>query len=77
MTFREFLASKIELDGLELDKTFVGRSKESLDAVAPDLVAAIVVQTFGPFVKYYVQEIIPTSSRSMTKGIYTAICLLP
>ena len=34
-------------DGLELDKSFVERSKESLDPVAPDLVVADVIQIFS------------------------------
>ena len=47
---------KVDLDGLRLENTFVGKSKDSLDPVAPDLVAADVIQTFGPFVKYYVEQ---------------------
>ena len=47
VTFREFLSQKVDLDGLRLENTFVGRSKDSLDSVAPDLVAADVIQTFG------------------------------
>ena len=60
VTFREFLCSKFDLHGRtprELDKTFVGRSKEKLDLVGADLVAADVVQTFGPYVKYLVKEV--------------------
>ena len=66
VTFREFLSSKFDLDGLELDKSFVGRSKENLDPVAPDLVAANVIQTFGPFAKYHVKEL--TSTSRVTQG---------
>jgi len=52
-TFREFLSEKVDLDGLQLGKTFVGKSKDNLDPVTPDLVAAdSVIRTFGPFVKY-------------------------
>ena len=45
VTFREFLYSKFDLHGRtprKLDKTFVGRSKEKLDLVGADLVAADV-----------------------------------
>ena len=66
VTFREFLSQRVDLDGLHLDNTFVRRSKDSLDSVAPDLVAADVIQTFGPFVKYYVEQM--TSARLVTPG---------
>ena len=66
MTFREFLSKKVDLDGLQLDKTFVGRSKANLDPVAPDLVASDVVQIFGPFVKYCVEQM--TSASLVTQG---------
>ena len=36
--------ARVDFDGLELDKSFVERSKESLDPVAPDLVVADVIQ---------------------------------
>ena len=52
MTFREFLSQKVDLDGLQLGKTFVGKSKDNLDSVTPDLVAADVIRSFGSFVKY-------------------------
>ena len=38
--------ARVDFDGLELDKSFVERSKESLDPVAPDLVVANVIQIF-------------------------------
>ena len=38
--------ARVDSDGLELDKSFVERSKESLDPVAPDLVVADVIQIF-------------------------------
>ena len=38
---------RVDFDGLELDKSFVERSKESLDPVAPDLVVADVIQIFS------------------------------
>ena len=59
MTFREFLSKKVDLDGLQLGKTFVGKSKDNLDPVTPDLVAADVIRTFGPFVKYFVEQMTP------------------
>ena len=34
--------ARVDFDRLELDKSFVERSKESLDPVAPDLVVADV-----------------------------------
>ena len=37
----------VDFGGLELDKSFVERSKESLDPVAPDLVVADVILIFG------------------------------
>ena len=39
----DFLFKKVDLDGLQLGKTFVGKSKDNL--VAPDLVAADVIHT--------------------------------
>jgi len=42
-TFREFLSKKVDLDGLQLGKTFVGKFKDNLDPVTPDLVAADVM----------------------------------
>ena len=66
VTFQEFLSSRVDFDGLELDKSFVGRSKENIDPVALDLVAADVIQTFGPFVKYHVKEM--TSARHVIQG---------
>ena len=38
--------ARVDFDGLEFDKSFVERSKESLDPVAPDLVVANVIQIF-------------------------------
>ena len=35
--------ARVDFDGLELDKSFVERSEESLDHVAPDLVVADVI----------------------------------
>lgn len=66
MTFREFLSKKVDLDRLQLNKTFVGKSKTNLDPVAPDLVVPVVVQVFGPFVKYCVKEM--TSASLVTQG---------
>jgi len=66
VTFREFLSEKVDLDGLQLDKTFVGKSKDNLDPVIPDLVAADVICTFGPFVKYFVEQMTP--ARLVTQG---------
>ena len=59
MTFREFLSKKVDLDGLQLGKIFVGKSKDNLEPVTPDLVAADVIRTFGPFVKYFVEQMTP------------------
>ena len=68
MTFREFLSKKVDLDGLQLGKTFVGKSKDNLDPVTPDLVTADVIRTFGPFVKYFVEQMTP--ARLVTQGRY-------
>ena len=38
--------ARVDLDGLERDKSFVERSKESLDPVVPNLVVADVIQIF-------------------------------
>ena len=38
--------ARVDFDGLELDKSFVERSKESLDLVVPNLVVADVIQMF-------------------------------
>ena len=38
--------ARVDFDGLELDKSFVERYKESLDPVAPDLVVADVLMIF-------------------------------
>ena len=65
VTFRQFLSQKVRLDVLQLDKTFVGKSKTNLDPVAPDLVVADVIQTFGPFVKYFVEQM---TARLVTQG---------
>ena len=46
--FQEFLSKKVYLDGLQLGNTFVGKSKDNLDPVAPDLVAADVIHTLEP-----------------------------
>ena len=51
VTFWEFLSKKVDLDGLQLGKTFAGKSKDNLDPMTPDLVAADVIHTFGQFVK--------------------------
>ena len=40
--------ARVDFDGLELDKSFVERSKESLDPVVPNLVVADVIQIFRP-----------------------------
>jgi len=66
VTFRELLSTKVDLDGLQLGKTFVGKSKDNLDPVTPDLVAADVIRTFGPFVKYFVEQMTP--ARLVTQG---------
>ena len=68
VTFREFLSQKVDLGGLQLGKTFLGKSKDNLDPVTPDLVAADVIRTFGPFVKYFVKEMTP--ARLVTQGLY-------
>ena len=41
------LSEKVDLDGLQLGKTFVGKSKDNLDPVTPDLVAADVILPLG------------------------------
>ena len=38
--------ARVGFDGLELDKSFVERSKESLDPVVSNLVVADVIQMF-------------------------------
>jgi len=64
--FQEFLSKKVDLDDLQLGKTFVGKSKDNLDPVTPDLVAADVIRTFGLFVKYFVEQMTP--ARLVTQG---------
>ena len=39
--------ARVDFDGLELDKSFIERSKENRDPVAPDLVVADVIQIFS------------------------------
>ena len=56
LTFRQFLSNKVDFEETELDQTFVGKSKDKLDLVSADLVAADVIQTFGPYVKYLVNS---------------------
>ena len=38
--------ARVDFDGLELGKSFVDTSKESLDPVVPNLVVADVIQMF-------------------------------
>ena len=66
MTFREFLSKRVHLDRLQLGKTFVGKSKDNLDPVTADLVAAHVIRAFEPFVKYFVEQVTP--ARLVTQG---------
>jgi len=62
----QFLSKKVDLDGLQLGKTSVGKSKDNLDPATPDLVAADVIHTFGLFVKYFVEQMTP--ARLVTQG---------
>ena len=61
-TFRSFfndsIATKMALGGYDgrnraLSQVFVGKTKELMDLVDPDLVAVEVTSTFGPYIKYY------------------------
>ena len=49
--------SDISATQLELDTTFVGRNKERMDLVDPDLIVLDIIATFGPYVKFLVEEI--------------------
>ena len=58
-TFRSFFNQRSRLDGVldvDLVSTYVGKNKEDLDPVNDDLVVLEVINVFGPFVKYLVDD---------------------
>ena len=54
----------------QLKETFVGRKKDALDKVDPDLVLKDVTAAFGPFVKYVVSSIGEDPERLRISGWY-------
>ena len=62
-TFRSFFAAQVQPHAQCVDSTFsqafTGKSKDSLDAVDPDLVINDVMQVFGPYLKYTIDQANP------------------
>ena len=56
LTFRGFFEAYIQRGDLELESTFVGKSKEHTDEVDSDLLISEVCIAFGSFAKFYAQE---------------------
>lgn len=46
----------VELGNLELSNAFIGKSKESMDAVALTVPIGMAIQSFGAFLRYNVNE---------------------
>ncbi len=61
VTFRGFFSTKVSPQIMEpnreLEKTYVGKSKEKLDPVDSDMRVTDVTSLFGPYVKFVAEEI--------------------
>ena len=79
VTFRRFYHKEMKeqpgVDSLVLDSTFVGRSKDSLDAVDSDLRVLDVTGMFGPFAKFCVKDLERLTLPSTTFGGELLLCV--
>ena len=58
ITIQQFYDEKIvckvqELNEMDLESAFLGKSKESLDKIELSLLLDSVIHLFGPFLRYY------------------------